>query len=153
MSQNRDQENRGRSLVEVKDLEGDKSYSRSPAFGEIRSYAEMDVVVGETLRAYRERNKMLQSDIAGLMGLATPVYGRYERGEVRLNIGRAIHLCEILGIKPDELLYEAAPHLWGDTPESAHERHELEKIVNLLPDDVVRNLLSIVRSLKRQRRD
>jgi hypothetical protein len=58
-----------------------------------------------------------------------------------------IHLCEILGFMPIEMLYEAAPHLWGQTPEEAEDRLELAKLMVDLPHDTTRDLLALVKRM------
>ncbi|MFQ6242672.1 hypothetical protein [Sinorhizobium meliloti] len=42
------------------------------------------------------------------------VYARYEASVSRLTVGRLIHLCEVLGASPEELVAPPAPHLWGE---------------------------------------
>ncbi len=58
-----------------------------------------------------------------------------------------IHLCEILGFMPIEMLFEAAPHLWGRTPEEAEDRLELAKLMVDLPHDTTRDLLALVKRM------
>ncbi len=80
------------------------------------------------------------------MGLSTPVYGRYERAFSKLHVTRMVHICEVLNIMPIEMLYEAAPHLWGKSEEEAKDRVELAKLVADLPHSTTRDLLSLVKN-------
>ncbi|TCQ71320.1 hypothetical protein EDF68_1272 [Ochrobactrum sp. BH3] len=81
------------------------------------------------------------------MGLSTPVYGRYERAFSKLHVTRMIHICEVLGLMPIYILYEAAPDLWGDNEEEARDRVELAKLVADLPHNTTRDLLSLVKKM------
>ncbi|OYR25991.1 putative helix-turn-helix domain protein [Brucella lupini] len=58
-----------------------------------------------------------------------------------------IHICEVLGVIPIDMLYEAAPHLWGNSEEEAKERVELAKLLANLPHSLLRDLLPVVRTL------
>ncbi|MGX9574336.1 hypothetical protein [Mesorhizobium sp. f-mel] len=52
--------------------------------------------------------------MAPLLGLSEAVYARYETSVSQLTVGRLIHLCEVLGASPEEILAPAALHLWGE---------------------------------------
>ncbi|RUV54587.1 transcriptional regulator, partial [Mesorhizobium sp. M1A.F.Ca.IN.022.02.1.1] len=84
--------------------------------------------------------------------LSVPVYGRYERAFSKMHVTRMIHLCEILGFMPVEMLFAAAPHLWGQTPEEAEDRLELAKLMAALPHDTTRDLLALVKRMVAQQK-
>ncbi|WP_234841633.1 helix-turn-helix domain-containing protein [Sinorhizobium meliloti] len=63
----------------------------------------------------RERQNLSRSKLAPLLGITEAVYARYEASVSRLTVGRLIHLCEVLGASPEELLAPAALHLWAKT--------------------------------------
>ncbi|WP_237221936.1 helix-turn-helix domain-containing protein [Sinorhizobium meliloti] len=67
-----------------------------------------------SFRDARERRNLSRSKLAPLLGLSEAVYARYEGSVSRLTVGRLIHLCEVLGASPEELLAPAAHHLWGE---------------------------------------
>ena len=73
------------------------------------------------------------------------VYGRYERAFSKMHVTRMIHLCEFLGFMPMEMLFSAAPHLWGRTPEEARDTMELAQQVVSLPHGTKRDLLALVK--------
>ncbi|RWO93346.1 MAG: hypothetical protein EOQ98_34270 [Mesorhizobium sp.] len=58
-----------------------------------------------------------------------------------------IHLCEILGFMPMEMLFSAAPHLWGRTPEEARDSMELTELVVAPPHGTKRDLLALVKKM------
>ena len=53
--------------------------------------------------------------MARYFGLSTQVFGRYEKAISKLHVTRLVHLSEVLGFHPMELVYAAAPHLFGKT--------------------------------------
>lgn len=98
---------------------------RRPGFDGIETLGEMDAKISAFLRRKREDLGLSRNDLAPMLGLSAPVYGRYERAFSRMTVTRMIHLCELLGFMPIDMLYEAAPHLWGKTPEEAEDRKTL----------------------------
>lgn len=56
---------------------------------------------------------------AAMVGLSTQVFGRYEKAISKMHVTRLIHLCEILDASPVDMIYAAAPHLFGDTQDEA----------------------------------
>ncbi len=67
-----------------------------------------------------------------------------------MHVTRMIHLCEILGFMPLDMIYEAAPHLLGRTPEEASDHLALAKLVLALPHDTTRDLLALVKRMVTQ---
>lgn len=141
-----------KGLVETTDPEIDKPIYRRPGFDGITTLGEMDEKIAAFLRKAREDEGLTRADLSPLLGLSVPVYGRYERAFSKMHVTRMIHLCEILGFMPIEMLFEAAPHLWGRTPEEAEDRLELAKLMAALPHDTTRDLLALVKRMVAQQK-
>ncbi|MFC0810454.1 transcriptional regulator, partial [Ensifer sp. P24N7] len=58
-----------------------------------------------------------------------------------------IHLCEIMGFMPLDIIFDTAPHLWVKTPEEAEDRKTLTKIVESLPHDTIRDLIRLIKRM------
>ncbi|NKC05367.1 helix-turn-helix domain-containing protein [Ochrobactrum haematophilum] len=134
------------SLERTNDPEIDKPVFRRSGFNGISTFEEIDQRLAKYLREAREQAGLKQADFAPLMGLSTPVYGRYERAFSKLHVTRMIHICEVLGLMPIDMLYEAAPHFVGKSEEEAKDRVELAKLVANLPHSTTRDLLSLVKN-------
>ncbi len=103
-----------RGLVSTADPEVDKPIYRKPGFdGKITTLGDMEELISAFLKKTREAQGLSRADIAPMLGLSIPVYGRYERAFSKMTVTRMIHLCEILGFMPIDMIFEAAPHLWG----------------------------------------
>ncbi|MBD8555185.1 helix-turn-helix transcriptional regulator [Rhizobium sp. CFBP 8762] len=133
-----------KGLVEITDDEVDRMLCRRPGFEGIVSFKEMDEKLAVFLRKAREDEKLTRADFASIVGLSTAVYGRYERAFSRITVTRMIHLCELLDFQPIDMLFAAAPHLYGRTPEEAKDHLELSHLIRGLPHETVRNLIGIV---------
>lgn len=133
-----------KGLVETTDDEVEKPFYRRPGFEGIVSFKNMDEKLAAYLRDTREEKNLSQADFASIVGLSTAVYGRYERAFSRMTVTRMIHLCELLGFMPIDMIYAAAPHLYGRTPEEAKDHLELSHLIRGLPHEAVRNLIGIV---------
>lgn len=137
-----------RGLVEVADPEFDRPVFRQPGFDGTLTAKEMDKKISAWLKKTREANDISRADLAHLLGLSVSVYGRYERGsEARMSIPRLIHLCEIMGFMPLDMIFETAPHLWGKTLEEAEDRLTLMKLVERLPHDTMRDLIRLLKRM------
>ncbi|MBW9064647.1 hypothetical protein JNB71_15105 [Rhizobium herbae] len=55
----------------------------------------------------------------------------------RVTAGRMIHLCELLGFMPIDMLFEAGPASVGKTQEEADDRRTLTKLIERLPQDTM----------------
>ena len=62
----------------------------------------------------------------------------------RLTVTRLIHLAEILEFSPIELIYAAAPHLFGDTKEEARDKKELVLRILDMPASTTHSLLQLI---------
>lgn len=89
-------------------------YRLPPPDGRITLSAALEERISASIREARERRNLSRSKLAPLLGLSEAVYARYEGSVSRLTVSRLIHLCEVRGASPEELLSPAAPHLWGE---------------------------------------
>ncbi|APG93119.1 transcriptional regulator (plasmid) [Sinorhizobium americanum] len=89
-------------------------YRLPPPDGRITLSAALEENICASIREARERRNLSRSKLAPLLGLSEAVYARYETSVSRLTVGRLIHLCEVLGASPEELLAPAALYLWGE---------------------------------------
>ncbi|RVL88554.1 XRE family transcriptional regulator [Sinorhizobium meliloti] len=102
-------------LQQVNDPDVDKPvYRLPPPDGRITLSAALEERISASIREARERRNLSRSKLAPLLGLSEAVYARYEGSVSRLTVSRLIHLCEVRGASPEELLSPAAPHLWGE---------------------------------------
>lgn len=131
-------------LVETTDPENDKPVFRKPGFNGIEDFAEMDRRIAAFLRKERDDTGTTREVVARYLGLSTPVFGRYEKAVSKLNVTRLVHLSEVLGFDPMELVYAAAPHLFGKSPQEAEDRMKLAKLIWRLPHSTVNTLVSLV---------
>lgn len=136
-----------RGLVEVTDPEFDRPVFRQSGFDGILTAKEMDEKISTWLKKTREAKGISRADLARLLGLSVSVYGRYERSLSRMTVPRLIHLCEIMGFMPLDMIYDTAPHLWGKTPEEAEDRRTLTKLVEQLPHDTMRDLIRLLKRM------
>ncbi|AIC29887.1 XRE family transcriptional regulator protein (plasmid) [Rhizobium etli bv. mimosae str. IE4771] len=137
-----------RGLVSTADPEVDKPIYRKPGFdGKITTLGDMEELISAFLKKTREAQGLSRADIAPMLGLSIPVYGRYERAFSKMTVTRMIHLCEILGFMPIDMIFEAAPHLWGRTSEEAEDCRTLARILRSLPSDTTRDLIRLLQRM------
>jgi|APThiThiocy_cv2_1041547.scaffolds.fasta_scaffold01973_15 transcriptional regulator with XRE-family HTH domain len=131
-------------LVETTDPEIDKPIFRRPGFSGIDQLGEMDERISAFLLKARRDVGLTREEVARFLGLSTQVFGRYEKAISKLHVTRLVHLSEILGFHPMELVYAAAPHLFGETPEEAADQIKLAKLIWTLPPSTVSTLVRLV---------
>ncbi|WP_312887732.1 helix-turn-helix domain-containing protein [Mesorhizobium caraganae] len=131
-------------LVETSDPEIDKPIFRRSGFAGIDQLGEMDERISAFLLKARRDVGLTREELARLLGLSTQVFGRYEKAISKLHVTRLVHLSEILGFHPMELVYAAAPHLFGKTPEEAEDQIKLAKLIWTLPPSTVSALVHLV---------
>lgn len=136
-----------RGLIETNDPELERPVCRKPGFDGIQTSKEMDEKISSFLKDMRESKNLSRAELAQMLGLSVSVYGRYERAESRMTVPRLIHLCELMGFMPIDMIFEAAPHLWGKTPEEAEERRTLTRLIELLPPDATRDLIRLLKRM------
>jgi transcriptional regulator with XRE-family HTH domain len=134
-------------LVETTDPDFQRPLYRKEGFDGIASFGEIDAKLSAFLQSERLKTGLTQSDFATLAGLARVVYSRYELNISRLTVSRMIHLSELLGFLPMQMIHAAAPHLYGKNPEEADDRVELFRLIHDLPHDTIRSLIGIVGQL------
>lgn len=131
-------------LVETTDPEIDKPIFRRPGFDGIDKLGQMDERISVFLRKARDDTGLTREEVARYLGLSTQVFGRYEKAISKLHVTRLVHLSEVLGFHPMELVYAAAPHLFGKTPEAAVDQIKLGKLIWTLPHSTVSTLVKLV---------
>lgn len=125
----------------------DRPIYRRPGFAGIPTFQGMDEAIAASLREIRVGKDLSRAELALLIGSLEQVYGRYERAITKLHASQVLHLCEILGIYPDDLLFDAAPHLWGASEEEAHERRRISKMIQSLSPSTLRTVATILDSI------
>jgi transcriptional regulator with XRE-family HTH domain len=131
-------------LVETTDDEIEKPFYRKPGFDGIRSFAEMEQIFSRLIREKRDNHNLNRAQAAMMVGLHEQIFARYERAFSKLTVTRLIHLAEILEFSPIELIYAAAPHLFGDTKEEARDKKELVLRILDMPASTTHSLLQLI---------
>lgn len=134
-------------IVAVHDPRSDKDTFRRPGYEGVVPLDDLETRIGGALKQARETCGLTHADVASMLGLHPQVYGRYERGESKLNLTRLIQLSELLDFSPFDLVFAAAPYRFGSTQEDAEQRQRLVAIVETLPGDAVVALLSLVKAM------
>ncbi|NTB87652.1 helix-turn-helix domain-containing protein [Agrobacterium tumefaciens] len=147
MSKNLDSYIAELGLVKTADPENEKPVYRREGLDGISTFEELDARLGEKLRECRQAKDLSRADLATLVGLSEQVYGRYERSSSRMQVSRLIHLSEILGISPLGMLFAAAPHLWGKTPEEADTRFRMIRLLDELPTDTMASIVTLLETV------
>ncbi len=60
--------------------------------------------VGKKLKECREQAKLSQRDVAKLLGVAQPVYQRFEKGIFECSYEQLVKLCDVFDVSADYLL-------------------------------------------------
>lgn len=136
-----------RGLVDATEPRVKRRLWRKPGFDGVTSLRDMDEAIGEFLATARSREGLTREQVAELLGITGQVYGRYERAQLQLNVTRLVHLSEVLGFEPMEMIHAAAPHLFGDTLEQAKKKIALMRLMSRLKPEVVDSLLLLVGEL------
>lgn len=134
-------------LVEAKDDESEKAFYRKPGFEGIRSFFEMEQIFSRVIREKRDAHNLNRAQAALMVGLHEQIYGRYERAFSKLTVTRLIHLAEILGFSPVEMLHAAAPHLFGESQDEADDKMKLILRILNMPASTTQSLLRLIESL------
>jgi transcriptional regulator with XRE-family HTH domain len=134
-------------LVQTEDPENEKPLYRRTGFEEMSTFEELDLKVGHALRDCRREKGLSRADVATLVGLSEQVYGRYERNASKLHVSRLIHLSEVLSASPLDMLYAAAPHLWGASKEEAEMRFRMMQQLEDLPPDTIKSIAALLEKL------
>lgn len=62
--------------------------------------------IGERTRAARTRLGLNQDEVAERVAISPDVYGRLERGTVTPRLATLLKICEVLAVKPNDLLLD-----------------------------------------------
>lgn len=133
-----------RGLVETTEPDFERPLWRKPGFDGVVSLDDMDKALSEFLAAKRRNAGLTREQLAELLGISGQVYGRYERADSKFNVTRLVHLSEVLGFFPIEMIYAAAPHLFGRTPTEAENRIKLMRLMSRMRPEAVDSLLTLV---------
>jgi transcriptional regulator with XRE-family HTH domain len=136
-----------RGLVETTEPDFERPLWRKPGFDGVVSLDDMDKALSEFLGTMRRKVGLNREQLAMLLGISAQVYGRYERAESKLNVTRLVHLSEILGFPPIEMIFAAAPHLFGKTAKEAENRIRLMRLMARMRPEAVDSLLTLVGEL------
>lgn len=136
-----------RGLVETREPDFERPLWRRQGFDGVVPLGDMDKAFSEFLAKVRRKGGLTREQLAELLGISGQVYGRYERADSKLNVTRLVHLCEILGFDPIEMIYAAAPYLFGETPKEAQNRIRLMRLMSRIRPEAVESLLLLVGEL------
>ncbi len=103
--------------------------------------ADLEKKIGLALRSLREKRNLYRREISDRLGLHENVYGRIETGKARLTVSRLIAVCSILEANPMEVIFEAAPQLFGQDPATAQ---LLNSVMSHLVDMEEKSLVTIL---------
>jgi len=67
--------------------------------------------IGGKMYAARKRLGLTQTEVAEAAGMSDRAYADIERGTVNMRVDTILHICQALGISPDDLLTEDAPKI------------------------------------------
>lgn len=136
-----------RGLIETTDPGFERPLWRKPGFEGVVSLDDMDMALSAFLGLMRRKAGLNREQLAELLGISAQVYGRYERAESKLSVTRLIHLSEILGFAPIEMIYASAPHLFGKTARQAENQIRLMRLMSRMRPEAVDSLLMLVSEL------
>ena len=136
-----------RGLVETTDAEIEKPIYRKPGLDGIASFGDMEEVFSNLVRAKRDEHNLNRAQLAMMLGLSEQVFARYERAISKMHVTRLVHLSEILGFSPLEMIHAAAPHLFGATQQEADDKMALISRMLKMPAPTSSALLNLVEEL------
>ncbi|MGV2102882.1 helix-turn-helix domain-containing protein [Rhizobium sp. 21-4511-3d] len=134
-------------LVATSDPKVERPVYRKRGFGGTATPQQMDNAIAASLRYVRLEKRLSRAELSLLLGSMEQVYGRYERALTKLHATQVLHLCEILEVFPDDLLFDAAPHLWGSSEEEARERRRVMKLVQKLSPETLKTVGTLLDSI------
>lgn len=134
-------------LVETTDPSVEKTLFRKASFEGIKNFDDIEKELGVLIRRSRDDAGLIRADFASLVGLSPTDYARYENAVSSMTVTRLIHLCELLDLAPDDLVFAVAPHLYGPGFEEAEDRLELMRLSRTLSPDAVHDLLQLVKRI------
>ena len=69
-------------------------------------YSDKDKAFLEALRAKRKQAGLSQIVMAEKLGTTQSTVSKMERGELRLDVIDFVHVCEVLNVKPSQMMAE-----------------------------------------------
>lgn len=111
-------------LQPSEDRKGRKVF-RAVHFGPVNATALMEEVVQKALLDERRRKNLSVRELAHNTGLSEQIIRRCEKLATRLAVARFVQFCEGLDCCAVNLLYLAAPHLFGKTERSSVLRRDI----------------------------
>lgn len=90
---------------------------------------QLDVVVGEKIRARREHLGMSQTALAHTLGVSFPMIGKYERGKTTVNSTRLQAIATALDTTAASFFENMPPHSTPTTSLLKEEDAELVKLI------------------------
>jgi transcriptional regulator with XRE-family HTH domain len=70
----------------------------------MRRAEPIDKAIGVRLRAFRLQRKLSQTDLAAPLGVTFQQIQKYEKGTNRISGSALVKLCELLDVKPEQIL-------------------------------------------------
>lgn len=137
-------------LQQIEDPQIGKPIYRKPFDGQVIFSAELEGQISSSLREARDRRKLARKKVATMLGLSERVYERYENNVSRLTVGRLVHLCEVLGASPEEILSLPALHLWGKTETAAELLLASIEKLRTFDEETLRDVLSLLNHIASQ---
>ncbi|HWK65802.1 MAG TPA: helix-turn-helix transcriptional regulator [Rhizobiaceae bacterium] len=134
-------------LVETADDDSGKTVYRKPGLDGTTPFPEMEERFGRLIREKRDSHNLNRAQVAMMIGLHEQNLAQYERGQYKLLGTRLIHLAEVLGFSPIEVIHAAAPHLFGQSAEEADDKMQLIMRVLAMPASTTRSLLRLIEEL------
>lgn len=117
----------------------------------------IDRAIGARLRAFRLQRKLSQSVVAKTLGVTFQQVQKYEKGTNRVSGSRIVKLCELLNVKPEQLLgngtgvFHSEPDLLVDLFKNKDMVRMFVEIAELPPTQrraVTGSMLEMVRAFK-----
>lgn len=104
----------------------------------------MNVTVGNNLKKLRLAKSWSQEQVADYLHISQSTYARMERGEGNSWANYIKKICEIFGIKPENLINKNEEDLRNYKKEP-----ELEEIVNQLSEKIIEQYEARIKELKK----
>lgn len=109
---------------------------------------DLEKKIGAAILVLRSERGMFRTQLASLLGMKETGVRRHETGKTKLSVSRLIQLCEVLDANPVEVLYSAAPHLFGRTEEGAAQMMTMIKILSRLDEEAMTSIFKVIRDFE-----
>ena len=77
---------------------------------------KLDAQIGARIRTFRLQREMSQTDLGGKLGVTFQQIQKYEKGVNRVSGSRLVELCNVLQVKPEQILGNASG-IYVDEPD------------------------------------